>query len=172
MSTNGRLRHRASVPDMAMHVSRTERPLRVAMVAACPLPQPRGTPIRIQRMAEALVRRGHDVHVVTYHLGTGSFEQPVAVHRTPVVPTYRRTAPGVGYQKLMVLDPLLTGKLARVLRRHRFDVIHAHHYEGLLAAAAARVGTGLPLVYDAHTLLVSELPYYQLGAPADRKSVV
>ncbi|CAN5167478.1 hypothetical protein BH20GEM2_BH20GEM2_04590 [soil metagenome] len=35
------------------------------MVAACPLPAPRGTPIRILRLAEALALRGHEVHLVT-----------------------------------------------------------------------------------------------------------
>jgi len=43
--------------------------LRIAMIAACPFPWPRGTPIRIHRIAEAVARRGHAVHVVTYHLG-------------------------------------------------------------------------------------------------------
>jgi hypothetical protein len=39
--------------------------LRIAMIAACPFPLGRGTPIRIQRQAETLAARGHEVHVVT-----------------------------------------------------------------------------------------------------------
>ncbi len=35
------------------------------MVAACPYPARRGTPIRIHRLAEAMAARGHRVHVVT-----------------------------------------------------------------------------------------------------------
>ena len=46
------------------------RRYRVAMLAACPFPAARGTPIRILRIAEELARRGHDVDVVTYHLGS------------------------------------------------------------------------------------------------------
>jgi glycosyltransferase involved in cell wall biosynthesis len=57
--------------------------------------------------------------------------------------------------------------LARLLRRlhqeHRFDVVHAHHYEGLLVASAGV--PGMPIVYDAHTLLAGELPTYRLGLP-------
>lgn len=123
-------------------------------------------------MAETLAQRGHQVHVVTYYLGTGRVEGPVIVHRIRRMPTYRKTSPGVAYQKLLVLDPLLTMKLARVLHGQRFDVIHAHHYEGLLAAATARLGMGLPLVYDAHTLLASELPYNRLGVSAGVKRTV
>lgn len=41
------------------------RRLRVAVVAACPLPAARGTPIRIFRLSEALHELGHDIHVVT-----------------------------------------------------------------------------------------------------------
>ena len=55
--------------------------MRIAMVAACPFPWPRGTPIRIHRMAEALGRRGHDVHVVTYHLGGPTPTPHMTVHR-------------------------------------------------------------------------------------------
>jgi len=142
---------------------RSPTPLRIAMVAACPLPYPRGTPIRIFRMAEALALRGHDVHVVTYHLGDTVGETPVHVHRIPHVPAYRRAAPGPTYGKLLVLDPLLWQTLRRVLRQQRFDVIHAHHYEGLLVAYAARRCGGAPIIYDAHTLLRTELPYYRLG---------
>lgn len=137
--------------------------LRIAMIAACPFPYPRGTPIRIFRMAEALGQRGHEVHVVTYHLGESTGDAPIHVHRIPRVPGYRRAAPGPTYAKLLLLDPLLCRTLRNVLDHRSFDVIHAHHYEGLLVARAARRRGGAPIVYDAHTLLRTELPYYRLG---------
>ncbi|HEX5386557.1 MAG TPA: glycosyltransferase family 4 protein [Gemmatimonadales bacterium] len=141
------------------------RPYRIAMVAACPLPCPRGTPIRIHRMAEALARRGHDVHVVTYHLGVGGEALPFTVHRTPGVPGYRSLSPGPSCGKLLVMDPMLVLALRRLLAAMPFDVIHAHHYEGLLVARCARGHRQVPIVYDAHTLLETELPYYALGVP-------
>ncbi|MFO1075557.1 MAG: hypothetical protein U1E17_23225 [Geminicoccaceae bacterium] len=39
------------------------RRLRIGMVAACPLPARRGTPLRIERLAEALAARGHHVEL-------------------------------------------------------------------------------------------------------------
>jgi glycosyltransferase involved in cell wall biosynthesis len=141
------------------------KPMRVAVVAACPLPWPRGTPVRITRLAEALARRGHEVHVVAYHLGQGELGSGVHLHRIPSVPTYRKVSPGPTLQKLTVVDALLTMRLRRLLRTCAIDVIHAHHYEGLLAAVAARGRRGPPIVYDAHTLLSSELPYYRTLLP-------
>jgi glycosyltransferase involved in cell wall biosynthesis len=67
--------------------------------------------------------------------------------------------------KLALLDPLLTIKLWQILRRHPVDIIHAHHFESLLIAAAARLRSRIPLIFDAHTLLTSELPFYHLGLP-------
>jgi glycosyltransferase involved in cell wall biosynthesis len=66
-------------------------------------------------------------------------------------------------RKLFQLDPMLVRLLRRLHREHRFDVVHAHHYEGLLVASHAVPGT--PIVYDAHTLLAGELPTYRLGLP-------
>ncbi len=133
------------------------------MIAACPFPWPRGTPIRIHRIAEAVARRGHAVHVVTYHLGEDLADPPFIVHRIRDVPAYRRTAPGPTVRKLFQLDPMLAGLLRRLHREIRFDLVHAHHYEGLLVASHTL--RAIPIVYDAHTLLASELPTYSLGLP-------
>jgi glycosyltransferase involved in cell wall biosynthesis len=116
-------------------------------------------------MAESLVARGHHVEVITYHLGQHLVELPFKVHRIPAVPTYHRMTPGPSYQKVLLLDPLLTLKVLSVVGSGHFDVIHAHHYEGLLAALPAARRYGIPTVFDVHTLLASELPHYKLGLP-------
>jgi glycosyltransferase involved in cell wall biosynthesis len=145
---------------------------RIAVIAACPFPLARGTPIRIQRLAEALADRGHDIHIFTYHLGSGAVAPAVQIHRIRDVPSYQKLSPGPTYAKLMRVDPLLIGLSRRLLRQYPFDIIHAHHYEGLLVAAAARLGRKIPLVYDAHTLLMNELPSYPLGLPYGVKRAI
>jgi glycosyltransferase involved in cell wall biosynthesis len=142
--------------------------LNVAMVAACPFPFPRGTPIRIWRLAEAMARRGHRVHVVTYHLGDLCEEPPFALHRIPAVSGYRKTSPGPTYRKILVVDRRLAGELREVLASHPIDLVHGHHYEGLMVALLAR-RAGTPILYDAHTTLESELPSYGLGLPGSFK---
>ncbi len=143
--------------------------LRIAVVAACPFPLARGTPVRILRIAEALAARGHEVHVATYHLGSGPVEHGVRIHRIADVPSYTRLAPGPTYRKVIVVDRALRKLLRKLLRECKFDVIHAHHYEGILVSAGSRPDRHVPLVYDAHTLLMSELPYYPLGLPGPVK---
>ena len=144
--------------------------LRVAVVAACPFPHPRGTPIRIRRLAQGLGERGHEVHVVTYHLGGSAEAEPFRVHRIRDVGWYQRCEPGPSYAKFFILDPLLLRTLRRLMRRYEIDIVHAHHYEGLLVACWAR--PTCPVVYDAHTTLESELPFYRLGLPTGLKRVV
>ena len=143
------------------------------MVAACPFPAPRGTPIRALRMAEELASRGHRVHVVTYHHGVGPVDPSVHVHRIGKL-RYHELSPGPSLRKFTQLDPMLVRTLVRLLRRERVDLIHAHHFEGLLVGWAARALTrpGTPLIFDAHTLLTSELPTYHLGLPQWTKRFV
>ncbi len=117
--------------------------------------------------------RGHEVHVVTYHLGSGPVAANVRVHRIGDVPSYRKMSPGPALRKLVRVDPALAVLLRRLLAQEPFDVIHAHHFEGLLVGAAARVGRKIPLVFDAHTLLMSELPYYSIvGLPSSAKAII
>lgn len=142
------------------------------VVAACPFPARRGTPVRIQRLAEAVAALGHRVHVAAYHYGSGEVAPELTVHRIPSIRAYRNLSPGPTYVKLGLLDPLLALKLRQVLRRYPVDVIHAHHFEGLLVGGAARFRTGIPLVFDAHTLLMSELPSYRLGLPLRTKRFI
>lgn len=142
------------------------RKYKIAVVAACPFPYPRGTPIRILRMSEGLAARGHEVHVITYHLGQDMEDLPFQIHRIPNVSTYHKFSPGPTYQKVAVLDVLLCIKLFNVIHNAGFDVIHAHHYEGLLSSFPVARMNRIPIVFDVHTLLASELPHYSLGLSA------
>lgn len=115
-------------------------------------------------MAEALARRGHEMHVVTYPLGDESHAIPYNVYR--VAEGYKRLdpRPGPSLAKLLYLDPLLCARIRKMLASMRFDIVHAHHYEGLIASLLARrLSARIPIVYDAHTLLESELPQYRTG---------
>ncbi len=136
------------------------------MVAACPFPARRGTPLRVQRLAEALVERGHRVEIFTYDVGDRE-PLPYPVHRVGEQLLEEPMPPGPNLRKL-ALDPRLAALLRRHLLSGRFDIIHAHHIEGLMAALWARRAVPLPVVYDAHTRIGTELPSYGtklLGKP-------
>jgi glycosyltransferase involved in cell wall biosynthesis len=123
-------------------------------------------------LSEAIARRGHKVHVATYHLSDGTSSPLLEIVRTPVLKSYNKMSPGPTAQKLAVLDPMLVRTTRRLLDTTPIDVIHAHHYEGLLVAKLAARGKGIPIVYDAHTLLASELPFFGRWLPESITSSV
>jgi 1,2-diacylglycerol 3-alpha-glucosyltransferase len=154
------------VPAVGVTVRKLQHDLprfRIAMIAACPMPARRGTPLRIERLTEALIARGHHVELITYHVSDDAQALEFPVHRIFKKRLYRRMPAGPSLRKLALYDPALAVKVWRVLAASRFDVIHAHHLEGLLVALPSRLRYGVPVVYDAHTMLSSELPSYAPG---------
>ena len=149
-----------------------KRKYKILKIAACPFPYPRGTPVRIFRIADGLSQLGHDVHVFTYGLGDKSIETPFKIHRIKDIKTYKKLSPGPSYQKLLILDFLLLFKIDRFLKNNKIDVLHAHHYEALLIGLLLRRKYKIPLIYDAHTILHSELPHYNLGLPRPFKQSI
>jgi hypothetical protein len=106
--------------------------VRICMVAACPFPARRGTPYGWKRLAQAVMERGHEVEVVTYHIADAPQRMPFPVIGILDRETYRRVAPGPHLEKLLS-DLLLKHKVWQRLRASAFDV-HAHHYEELISA--------------------------------------
>ncbi len=103
--------------------------------------------------------------MVTYHLGDESLPTPgVSIDRIPDLHLQRDVRVGPTYSKFL-LDPLLVAKLCQVIVRERVDVLHAHNYEGALAAYAARGLTGRPVVYNAVNTMADELPSYGFFRP-------
>ena len=158
-TTSGNLADSSAAPVLVPGAG--ARRLRVLVIAACPMPAGRGTPIRVERLSEALVARGHAVTIATYHIGRTAADDG---GNEPIIRRIRHfragsLPPGPTAAKLFRYDPQLLLLVRRLLAEHTFDIIHAHHVEGLIAGALAR-HRALPLVYDAHTLLGSELPNY------------
>lgn len=117
-------------------------------------------------MAEAITRRGHDVHVVTYPLGDETQPIPYKIHRVAEHCKQLNSNPGPSMKKLLYLDPLLCRRIRKLIQTGTFDLIHAHHYEGLIASLfARRLSRPIPIIFDAHTLLHSELPNYRFALP-------
>jgi glycosyltransferase involved in cell wall biosynthesis len=138
---------------------------RVAMVAACPFPANHGSPASIREMSEALVRLGHEVHVVTYPIQEDIPVVGVHIHRVHV-PFMNSGSVKVGpsFEKFL-FDPLMVFKLWWVIRKYKIDVIHAHNYEGALVGWLAKLFTGRPMLYNAVNSMADELPTYNFIKP-------
>lgn len=131
------------------------------MVGACPFPANRGTPSRILRMSEGLIDKGHDIHIVTYHLKDENIplNECLIIHRTPDIHIYKKKSPGPSINKIFI-DILLTLKLFYIVRKYKIELIHAHHIEGLFSALIVVKILKIPIIYDAHTSVSEELVDY------------
>ena len=114
-----------------IRLNSSDGPLRIGMVAACPMPARRGTPLRVERLAQALAARGHAVELMTYHLA-----EEDGTYAFPIRRIYDRVErgnlpPGPTFAKLLRYDPALARMVRRRLRAAPFDIVHAHHFEGL-----------------------------------------
>jgi len=136
--------------------------MKILVVAAGPFPMGRGTPTRTLRVSQALAKRGHDICVVAFPIADQSIVTDLRIERSGGSPRYQKTSPGPSLAKLVMMDTRLARKIRELLEQEPFDVIYAHHYEGLLVSSAARGCADIPtpIVFDAHTLLGSELRNY------------
>ncbi|KAA0889145.1 glycosyltransferase family 1 protein [Oryzomonas rubra] len=115
------------------------------MVAPTPYFADRGCHVRIYEEARALRALGHDVRIVTYHIGRDLPGIPVL--RIPRIPWYNRLEAGPSWHKLY-LDLLLLGKATAFSLRFRPQVIHAHLHEGAAIGWLLKLVTRAPLIFD------------------------
>jgi len=115
------------------------------MIAPTPYFSDRGCHVRIYEEARALTKLGHEVCIVTYHLGR---DMPgVRVVRTPHIPWYNKLEAGPSWHK-PYLDILLLWKAVAEARSFRPHLIHAHLHEGALIGSVLKSLLRIPLLFD------------------------
>lgn len=142
----------------------TEPKLSICLLAACPFPANHGTSGSIREMAEAVSDRGHDVHIVTYHIGEDIDVEGPIMHRIPRWRKNSKVVIGPTFER-MVSDVLLVFKALQIIRRHSPNVIHAHGYEAGIAAGICRLLTRVPVVYSGHNTMSDELASFDFIRP-------
>jgi glycosyltransferase involved in cell wall biosynthesis len=137
-----------STPD-----SLTQAGLRILMIAPTPYFSDRGCHVRIYEEARALIARGHQVRIVSYHLGRDL--EPVPVERSVAVPWYDKREAGPSWHKLY-LDVLLLITALSAALRFRPQLIHGHLHEGALVGWLVAKLLKIPLVFDYQGSLTGE----------------
>ena len=123
------------------------------MIAPTPYFSDRGCHVRIYEEARALTQRGHEVCIVTYHLGR---DMPgVRVVRIPHISWYRKLEAGPSWHK-PYLDILLLWKAFGEARSFRPHLIHAHLHEGALIGSLLKWLFRVPLLFDYQGSLIGE----------------
>ncbi len=130
-----------------------DRSLKILMLAPTPYFADRGCHVRIYEEARALRLLGHDVRIVTYHLGRDLPGIPTV--RIPQIPWYSKLEAGPSVHKLY-LDALLFAKAALMIPDFRPDLIHAHLHEGGFIGYFLKKLAGVPLLLDYQGSLTGE----------------
>ena len=131
--------------------------MRILVIAPQPFYQERGTPIATRLLIEALLAAGHEVDVLTYHVGEDPQLPGVRVFRAPAVPFVRDVPIGFSVRKLLC-DLALAWRLLTLTRRYRYDVLHAVE-EAVFLSLLVRGARRSRIVYD----MDSSLPEQLLG---------
>jgi glycosyltransferase involved in cell wall biosynthesis len=129
--------------------------MRILLLAPHPFFQQRGTPIAERALLQVLCRQGHEVDVLTYHEGEDPGIPNCRILRIPAVPGLRRIRPGFSLKKL-ACDALMLARCLALVRRGRYDLVHAVEEAAFMALAARRL-FGVPYVYDMDSELSRQL---------------
>ncbi len=120
--------------------------MRILLLAPHPFFQQRGTPIAERALLQVLAAAGHEVDVLTFPEGEDPDIPNCRIHRISPPAWTRGVRPGFSLKKL-VCDAFLLGRLLKMVRRGRYDVVHAVEESAFLALLAKWI-FGVPYVYD------------------------
>ncbi len=145
--------------------------MKILLLAPHPFYQARGTPIAVKTVLEFLCERGHSVDVLTYSEGADVEIANCTVHRILRVPGLDNIRAGFSFKKV-VSDVLMVAACLRMMRRTRYDLIHAVE-ESAFIASAMRALSGVPYVYDMDSSLAEQMvetyPSLSFFSPAFRR---
>lgn len=130
--------------------------MRILVLAPHPYYQDRGTPIDLDILLRALTQRPEtEVEAVVFADGEDRRYPGLRLHRVPDARLTRGLRPGFSPRKLLS-DLLLAWTAWRLLRRRRFDVIHAGE-EAVFVAMAFRLLYRIPYVYDLDSSIAQQM---------------
>jgi glycosyltransferase involved in cell wall biosynthesis len=129
--------------------------VRILVLAPHPFFQARGTPLAVRTVLEFLSSRGHQLDLLTFHEGENVEIPNCRIHRIVRPLWIRNIRPGFSIKKV-VCDLFMFAKCLRMVRRNRYDLIHAVEESAFIAAAMQRLA-GVPYVYDMDSSLAEQL---------------
>jgi len=129
--------------------------VKILLLAPHPFFQARGTPLAVKTVLEFLSERGHEVDVLTFHEGENVEIPNCRIFRIARPFWIRNIRPGFSTKKV-VCDVFMFVKCLRMMRKTRYDLIHAVEESAFIAAAMQRLN-GIPYVYDMDSSLAEQL---------------
>lgn len=136
--------------------------MKILMLAPQPFFEPRGTPFSVLGRLRALSELGHEVDLVTYHIGQDIPVPGVKIHRTMRVPFMRTIKIGPSPKKIL-LDGILLVKALAMLSRGRYDLLHTHEEASFFGIVLAKLFR-IPHLYDMHSSPTEQLGNFKFSA--------
>jgi glycosyltransferase involved in cell wall biosynthesis len=135
--------------------------MKILMLAPEPFFQPRGTPISVYQRIKALSDLGHEVDLLTYHLGEDRDIPNLSILRIPNVFFIKRIKIGPSWAKIP-LDFLLFVKAIQQLFKTKYDCLFSHE-EGALFGTFLGKTRKIPHIYDMHSSLPQQLTNFDFS---------
>jgi glycosyltransferase involved in cell wall biosynthesis len=135
--------------------------MKILMIAPQPFFEPRGTPISVYQRLEALSILGHEIDLVTYHIGTDVEFPNLKIHRVRSFKMIRNVRVGPSRAKIF-LDVFVFLKAIQLLLRKHYDVIHSHEEAAFFSMALAWFFRARH-IYDMHSVLSRQLNNFNFG---------
>ncbi len=125
--------------------------MKILIVAPQPFFSFRGTPIATKLLIQELIKLGHKVDILTFHLGEDLNIKDLRTIRIWKLKFIRNIPIGFSIGKL-VCDVFLTIKLFYIVTKNNYDVIHAIE-ESIFPAILISKIFKIPVIYDMDSLL-------------------
>jgi glycosyltransferase involved in cell wall biosynthesis len=139
--------------------------MKILMISPQPFFEPRGTPISVYQRLEALTALGHEIDLITYHVGKNVEMPNLKIHRVRGHKVIQHVRIGPSRAKIL-LDVQIFFRAIRMLLAKRYDVIHSHEEAAFFSMFLAWIFRTRHL-YDMHSVLSNQLTNFSFG----RKSI-
>ena len=133
--------------------------MNILMLAPEPFFQPRGTPISIYFRIRALSDLGHNIDLVTYHLGENKTIKNLKILRIRDLFFIKKIKIGPSLAKIPLDFLLLLRTMFQLTKKH-YDLIFSHEEAGFFGAALGKIWK-IPHVYDMHSSLPQQLDNFE-----------
>ncbi|OQX95767.1 hypothetical protein B6I21_03735 [candidate division KSB1 bacterium 4572_119] len=133
--------------------------MKILMIAPQPFFTPRGTPLSVLHRLNTLSKLGHEIDLVTYHIGKTIPFENVNYFRIGKIPFIKRISVGPSKRKIIV-DLFVFFKSLRLLFKNKYDVIHTHEEAGFFGTWFSK-WFGIPHLYDMHSSLPQQLTNFK-----------
>ncbi|NOX72048.1 MAG: glycosyltransferase family 4 protein [Candidatus Micrarchaeota archaeon] len=123
----------------------------------------------VHDLSKALVRMGHDVHILTYgNTNKENYDMGITIHRLKAVENATDTITWS-----VALSHKMEKEAIRLHKLHKFDVVHAHDWMMVPAGSGIKKLLNIPFVFtihstehgrsgihDAYTKMINDLEWY------------